>query len=278
MKKSYLYGMIVIVIISFCLCAYGTTMHFLGKDTNKDNNKINNSNASNPKTSDGKVDSYSCKESDCKLLDGTRKINNQYEFIQDGNNTVVLYDAKENKVVAEYLYAEQGGSLYIAKDSSGKYGLVDVDKTVKNVMDFDYSSIKYNNNNGEDQYMVTSDKGSYIANKTGEAVSKMYSAQIIEYNDRYIITKGDEYHIFNFNNKEFLSEYINTGRLFIQLVGDYVGVITTDYVYCIYDFSTGSKIIGEYQLQHGQDNARARYVDNKIEIYDDEKVLKTIDL
>ena len=86
------------------------------------------------------------------------------------------------------------------------------------------------------------------------------------------------FYIFNFNNREFLTEYSNSKTQFIELVGDYVGIITEDFKYVVYDFRSGSKVVAEYQLEKGASDSRARIKDNKIEIYRGATVLKTIDL
>ena len=145
-------------------------------------------------------------------------------------------------------------------------------------MDPKYKHIKYNENDGT--FVITSDKASFITDSSGHRVSSDYTADIIEYNEKYIVTKSsnNEYHIFNFNNKEYLTEYYNGKRLFIELVGNYVGVITDEYEYQVYDFSVSTKLLGSVKLEENNTTARARVVENKIEIYDGETILKTIDL
>ena len=67
--------------------------------------------------------------------------------------------------------------------------------------------------------------------------------------------------------------------MFIELVGDYVGVITDTYKYQLYDFSTAStKLLAEVQIPNNSISARARINGNTIEIYDGDTVLKSIDL
>ena len=301
MEKKYLYGMIVLAIIFTLLAVFGTSNHIFkfydpnGTKTSKTSSSDDNNKQTDPdkptepdkptnpdKPADPnnatEINGYKCTTTNCKLVDGTSIINDQYAFIQDGTNNIILYDKKEAKALYTLEKVIPAGINYIAL-KSGQYGLLNISSSVKEILAFSYNYIDYNES--ESQYTVTTQSNSsYITNNQGQIISPTYVAQIIQYNDKYIITRtsNNEYHIFNFNNREFLTEYSNSKTQFIELVGDYVGIITEDFKYVVYDFRSGSKVVAEYQLEKGASDSRARIKDNKIEIYRGATVLKTIDL
>lgn len=230
-----------------------------------------------PEVNKKEIEGYTCLTDNCKILSGTSVIEKKYVFVEDNN--IVLYDIKNKKTIAQYNSVTKSGSLYIAKKSSGKYELIEVKKTYKNILDDEFDNIKYVSDRKE--YIIYDNKTSYIINSNGKKISSVYYAEIMQYNDNYIITKTDDgkYHIFNYsNNTEYLIEYINTERIFIELIGNYVGVITKDYTYKVYDFKNKTKLLGEVKLPDNDASARGRIKNNKIEIYSGDKVLKTIDL
>lgn len=232
-----------------------------------------------PNTTDKDVNGYKCETDSCDLVENTDVINNKYEFVKDGDNNVVLYNIEGNENIEKYQSVEAAGNSFIVKSTEGSYGIIKIFDTVTSIVNAEYKMIKYNSN--DQTFVLSTDKTSFIADSEGKKISSDYTADIIQYNEKYIVTKSsnNEYHVFNFNNREYLTEYYNGKRLFIELVGDYVGVITNTHKYQLYDFSSSTtKLLGEVELPNDSISARARIVDNKVEIYDGETVLKTIDL
>lgn len=233
----------------------------------------------NPNVTDKDVNGYKCETDSCELAENTEIINNKYEFVKDGENNVVLYNIEGKESVEKYQSVEATGDSFVVKTTQGSYGIIKIFDTVTSIVDAKYKMIKYNS--VDKTFVLSTDKASFIADSEGKKISSDYTADIIQYNEKYIVTKSsnNEYHVFNFNNREYLTEYYNGKRLFIELVGDYVGVITNTYMYQLYDFSTSTtKLLTEVQVPNNSTTARARIVDNKVEIYDGETVLKTIDL
>ena len=301
MKKAYFYGMIALIAVFGACALFGLSNHFLKfykpeklsnykvKETKKNTKKKDPAPTPAPDpnpdpdpnpTPSGKteVNGYQCKTKSCDILSGTEIINNKYVFIQDGSE-IVLFDIPEKKEYATYKKVTKAGSSFITQDSKDMYGAIKVSDNVDTIIEPKFLYVEYNET--DSQYMVTTQShSSYIADVNGKQISATYVAQIMQYNDKYIVTRtsANKYHVFNFNNQEFLTEYVNSDRLFIELVGDYVGVITGDYKYIIYDFRENQKIIGDYQLDEGVSDARARISGRKIEIYRANNVLKTITL
>lgn len=281
MKKAYLVGITALFSISTIFALFGTSNHFLKfvdvSDIVEEEPYVE-PHKPNPPVSNKELEGYKCTYESCEMLEGTSKINEQYMFIYDGINKIVLYDTNNSEIKYTYREVLPANNLFIVVNDSGLYGLIKIDQDVENLYETKYTYIQYNE--ADNHFMVTSPTTSFITDENGKKISPEYSAQIVQYNDRYIITKtkAGDYHIFNFKNIEFLSEYINSKHYFIELVGDYVGAINEKYVYQLYDLSAGNKIVGECELEVGTIDARARIVGNKVEIFKGEEVLKTIDL
>lgn len=296
MRKAQYYTVICITFFIVLMAIFGTMNHYnpfydLSSYKNKSGNNGNSNQKPNPtptptptpnpnpSTTDKDVNGYKCETDNCDIVENTDVINNKYEFVKDGDNNVVLYNIEGKENVDKYQSVEAAGDTYVVKTTEGTYGIIKIFDTVTSIVDAKYKMIKYNS--VDKTFVLSTDKASFIADSEGKKISSDYTADIIQYNEKYIVTKSsnNEYHVFNFNNREYLTEYYNGKRLFIELVGDYVGVITNTYMYQLYDFSTATtKLVAEVQVPDNSTTARARIVDNKVEIYDGETVLKTIDL
>ena len=72
---------------------------------------------------------------------------------------------------------------------------------------------------------------------------------------------------------------VNSKRRYIELVKNYVGVVTDDYKYQLYDFKNDNKLITEYQLKTTSDKIHAVINnENQLQIIVDDNLEKTIDL
>lgn len=299
MKKSYLYGMIVLAVLLGAFTIFGVSNHFLKyykpeklkgyKTANSNSNKKPTPTPTPTPTPDpdpnpnpsgkSEVYGYKCETKSCDVLSGTSVINEKYVFIQDGSENIVLFEIPSKKTINKYKKVTLASGLYITQNKNDMYGILKINDNVNDLIEAKYLYIEFNKD--YNQFMVTTQShSSFITDIDGKQISATYIAQIMQYNDKYIVTRtsANKYHVFNFNNEEFLTEYINSDRLFIELVGDYVGVITADYRYVIYDFRTAGKTIGDYQLEKGVTDARAKMQGRSIVIYRANKVLKTIDL
>lgn len=295
MNKIYLNSIIVLAIVVAFIAIFGTTNHFMGYYNPKGTIAKNNSSkpAPKPKPSpkpdpkpdpdpapeDKEIYGYKCKYANCQILNGTKVINEKFVFIVDGEENVVLFDITTKEIVQTYKSVSLSGNYFVVKNSSDVYGVISVEDKVNELIPFEFTYIDYVSKN--DNYILTKHSSSYVADNKGHAITLTYNAQIMDYNELYIITKttAEEYHIFNFNNRTELTEYVNSKRLFIELVKDYVGVLTDDYKYQLHDFRNGNKLITEYQLTNKPVKVHAVInSNNELEIYADDNLAKTIDL
>lgn len=287
-NKVYLNGIIVIAVIFVAVAIFGTTNHFSGYYNPSGKTKNNNNSNNNPKptptpkpTPSGKeIQGYKCTSEDCVILNGTSTINDKFIFINDGAENIVLFNIEEKKVVATYksvIVAGQGN--YVVKNKEDKYAIITVTDDVNEVAPFEYTLIEYVKN--KDNYILTKQNSSFVADKNVKTITLTYNAQIVDYNDYYIVTKttNGEYHIFNFNNNTELTEYVSAKRIFIELVKNYVGVVTDDYVYRLFDYKNGTKLMAEYRLRTSAKKIHAVINSSyQLEIYEDDELVKTIDL
>lgn len=287
-NKVYLNGIIVVAVIFVAVAIFGTTNHFSGYYNPSGKTKNNNNSNNNPKptptpkpTPSGKeIQGYKCTSEDCVILNGTSTINDKFIFISDGAENIVLFNIEEKKVVATYksvIVAGQGN--YVVKNKEDKYAIITVTDDVNEVAPFEYTLIEYVKN--KDNYILTKQNSSFVADKNVKTITLTYNAQIVDYNDYYIVTKttNGEYHIFNFNNNTELTEYVSAKRIFIELVKNYVGVVTDDYVYRLFDYKNGTKLMAEYRLRTSAKKIHAVINSSyQLEIYEDDELVKTIDL
>ena len=295
-NKVYLNGIIIITVILIGIAIFGTTNHFAGYyNPNKKNNNNNNSNVKptpkpnpnpdpdpNPDPSPDKkeISGYQCQTSNCVILNGTQIINDKYLFIVDGTENIVLFDVKEKSIVSTFksvVVASNGN--FVTKNKDDKYAIITVYDDVKEIVPYEYTLIEYVKT--KDNYILTKQNSSFVADRNGKTITLTYNAQIMDYNDNYIVTKtsNGEYHVFNFNNSTELTEYVSAKRIFIELVKNYVGVVTNDYMYRLFDFKNGTKLITEFQLQSNVKKIHAIINSSyQLEIYADDNLVKTIDL
>lgn len=289
-NKVYLNGIIVVAVIFVAVAIFGTTNHFSGYYNPSGKTKNNNNSNNNPKPTPNpkpnpeptgkEIQGYKCTSEKCAILNGTSTINDKFIFISDGEENIVLFNIEEKKVVATYksvIVAGQGN--YVVKSKEDKYAIITVTDGVNEVVPFDYTLIEYVKN--KDNYILTKQNSSFVADKNVKTITLTYNAQIVDYNDYYIVTKttNGEYHIFNFNNNTELTEYVSAKRIFIELVKNYVGVVTDDYVYRLFDYKNGTKLIAEYRLQSNAKKIHAVINSSyQLEIYEDDVLVKTIDL
>lgn len=303
MKKIQSYVIIALTCIAAIAAFVGTMNHYYkfydvkpvkkpnNNGNNNNNNGNNNNNNGNNNGNNGNngnggnngggskedLNGYECQSESCNLAKDTTVISDKYEFVSDGKD-IVLYDIKGETVIDKYADVEKHEDLYIVESSNGLYGVLKITDTISKIYETQYKAIRYNTK--DNHFVITGNSSSYIADENGNKISSDYTADIIEYSDKYIVTRSSngDYHIFNFNNKEYLTEYYNGKRLFIELIDTYVGVITNKYEYQVFDFTTSTRLVGYVKLEEGSTSARARKVGNQIEIYDGDNVLKTIDL
>lgn len=171
--------------------------------------------------------------------------NNQFVFIQDGNENIVLYDLKNKKSIAKYsgvdtssysnkqevsfASADQIPYIGISK-STGNYGVANITSDgVQSVISFENKSIK----GLGDYYVVETSSGYSLYNKTGSKVTNDFSSPIVDYHGNYLKTyKDNSYFVHGF--KEDLNN--SNAYSYIELYDAYFAAVNNNKLY-IYNYT-----------------------------------------
>ncbi len=170
-------------------------------------------------------------------------LDNRYAFIIDNkdtkDNSIKIYDFKLQKTIGIGTYSfitnygvGYDGNLFIAKDSSGKYGVVKIqDSIVVYLVPFEYDYIgSIDSRNMDDKLQsntfVALQSGEWkIIDVTGEDVTSITSSiteEIVTYiNDSVITYSNGIYHFVNLSNERLINddclyiEYINSNYILV---------------------------------------------------------------
>lgn len=180
-------------------------------------------------------------ESGNKLDIRSKIINNNYVFIVDNkkgaNDDIILYSikAKENKDEFKLVKESTINKNYVVlKDKDNKYGLLDLSEDEPKVLiNFVYDYVGLINNEMSNKYAVLLKNGKYyISDFTEKLLSGGLNQKIVEYNDKYIVTKDGEnkYKIYDYDDNELQKD----SYLFIKLNNDYYAAVMDNGVF-VYD-------------------------------------------
>lgn len=168
--------------------------------------------------------------------------NERYVFIVDvidpKNETILLYDLKNNKTLSKYIsvdsasytkdkkitFKKTDNTYIMAKNKNNKYGVIKIEEEVKSAIPFNYNYIE----KLKEYYMVGDSAGTYqLLNSTGSEVTSKYGHKIIDYKDKYLKVlneKDNKYYVYDFNGNSIEE----TGYYYISLDSDYYVVINTE--------------------------------------------------
>lgn len=164
--------------------------------------------------------------------------NKRFAFLEDGtssNETIVLYDLKENETKARYKNVDAGaytknnnlnlvttnGSIILAQTTSNKFGAIKIDyESVSSAIGFNYQHLErigfY--------YLAQDSSGYYLIDQTGKRITDASTNKIANYNDisKYVTRKsGTEYFLYPFNGNG-----IGSGKSYIELYDTHYAVVS----------------------------------------------------
>ena len=205
------------------------------------------------------ISKYECKTNKCDLAkltiddeeyginyykDGTlEKVenNNVYTFIADGALNY-LYDVENGRALQKYLQIKNYNTkvkndIYIIQNEDNLWGAISIGETLSALLPFEYDFLGIVNDFSEEELNVNyfialkNDKW-FLVDKENTMISSESDDPIIDYNDKFIITKADDrIKVFSYVGTEYLeSYYFNDYALYDK----YIGLVTNDTVY-IYD-------------------------------------------
>jgi len=175
--------------------------------------------------------------------------NERYVFIADyldkSNQTIILYDLKNNKTLSKYSKVDTGSSTkenkvsfkkatatyIIGENKNNKYGVIKMEDEVKGLIPFNYNNLE----KLKDYYVAEENAGTYVLlDNTGKEVTIKYGYKIVDYKGEHLkVVNDDLYYVYDFKGNKIEE----TGYKDITLNDDYYVVITNDNKLDIHKYS-----------------------------------------
>ena len=208
-------------------------------------------------------------------------INNNYVFIKDGALTN-LYSLDYGKVLQSYKQIKTYNTnvfdnTYILQNQDNLWGAISVSENINSVLPFEYSFVGLRDNLNEDgslntdMFIVSKNNKWYLVSKDNEKESAEFDSKIVDFNNKLIVTKSANYHIYNYDKNEYLIDYNISDY---KLVKDYLLIISNNILYIYKDISNG--YLKSYNVSSGKLNTEIE--NNKIIIKIGENVIDTLDV
>ena len=207
------------------------------------------------------------KENGEEVIEHVKIVQDDFVFINDtdteGKDNIILYSIKKNEKIAQYqdVKAYDNG-YYAVKDTSGKYGLIQIVNEKKDIIKPQYSYLGMID--GENYLVAKEAKGFIVIDKKDKGISKYVNVgEVKYYNNNFIVTKnGGTYGVYDYKGKQ-----LRSGATFITVKGKYIFEVEEGKVF-VYD-AEGNKFTEEgVSLNNGE------YV--KTFVYDDNDQLVTV--
>ncbi len=303
MKKNNIAALVTIILLLIVFlpgAIYGTYMHFktsaLGGNPNKEfyyNGKLhfydgdkligiyncetdNCGYATNYIAENQSFEEYNVLESEIKI------INNHYAFIKDGEK-IYLYDVLTNNKIIDYKAIKNysfgiNGNYYIIKNSSDKWGMIEIYNNIKVVIPFSYDYLGLTKNITENKFVSankliakSNNNWQLITNQNGVIINTL--EPIHNYSNNFVVTKNNNInYIYTYSGNKVLENYIITEVLLL----DYLAIAKTNTnYYLVYNANTNS-VIKEYFINN--DKYDFKIENNNLVVTKNNTVLETIAL
>lgn len=149
-----------------------------------------------------------------------------YVFIYDNtSNTdglIILYNIKEQKDEGKYLLVKgfADSNFVILKNDNNKYGAVEISSSgIKEKMAFTFDYL--GRLDKESKVVGKTNKRYFIYNLDGKLESKGLASEIKSYNNKYIVSAGDSYNVYDYKGEKVLKDSAD----YMALLEDYVLLI-----------------------------------------------------
>ena len=208
------------------------------------------------------ISSYECKTAKCDLAVSTitdqeyginyyqdgklTKVNNnnKFTFIKDGALTYLI-NVSNGTVLQKYLQIKNYNTkveddIYILQNENKLWGSLSIGETLSAVIPFEYDFLAILNNTSDDylkvdNFIALKDNKWSLIDKNNTKISDSYNEPIIDYNNKYIVTKqNNRIKIYNYEGLEYLS---NLNFSDYALYNDYVGLVMNNMVYIYNDLN-----------------------------------------
>lgn len=221
------------------------------------------------------VGTYKCKTNDCDYATGTiddleyainyyntvsdlktSLIAKKYALLVDGSNEVLLYDIVNSNIVNKYKEVKNygigiDGNYYILKDQNDKWGVIKLDDEVKTVIDFKYdyiglhNDIKLGTKKLDGSIFVVKDNNYWrLISNEGIEKSTLFTNEIFDYNERYVITKNNS----NYNVNYAISGVMVNTYNYARLIDKYMAIVDNNNDYYLINPESNVIISNKYKI------------------------------
>ncbi len=147
---------------------------------------------------------------------------------EESSNEIILYSIKEKKEIAKYLEVKAyGDNLVIVKDLEEKYGLIQIQNGVTEVIKPQYLFLGMID--GETNLIAKSKKGYAVISNKNKVLSSYFDSKLTikNYNNNFVVTlTGDEYSVYDYK-----ANLIESGHEFITVLDKYVVLVDSKKLY-----------------------------------------------
>ena len=142
-------------------------------------------------------------------------------------------------------YRVEHASQILIVRSGDFWGVVTVnDQTLVVTIDYDYEYISLpahiiDGKLDTSKFIAKRNNYWYILNSDGTSSYPAFSQEIVDFNDNYYITYDNAYHIYNYNNQEFLGAVTKSG---VYATQDYIIILNPDNSLSVYQDLSSAEI------------------------------------
>lgn len=157
-------------------------------------------------------------------------INKEFVFINDSSsektNNINLYSISEGLVKGTYRDVKKFDKGYvIVKDTNNKYGLLQIDDTLKVLLSNQYDYLGMINN--AEFLVAKNSKGYYLIDRVGKAQSSSVPGTVKYYSNELIVTEvNKEYNVYDLKGN-----MLESGYDFATVTDKYMALVKEDKVY-----------------------------------------------
>lgn len=206
-------------------------------------------------------------------------INNYYGIFKE-NNEIKLYNLVSKSVIDSYekikYYKTLSSSKYLITKKSSGYGVIFLDLSNKPIAnEYDYISVASHLIDGvldTSKFIAKKSNNWYILNSDGSLFIEPVGEEIVDFNDNYVITYNNGYHIYDKNKVEYLSNFPKTK---VYAIDKYVMVLNNNQLF-VYE-NCGGSILKYLELPSYTD-IYFSVNKGKVEINADGNLIETLEL
>lgn len=191
-----------------------------------------------------------------------------YSFIL--NNILVSYDAVKNYNV------DHETKMLIVKDGNYWGALQVMPETLVNAVpiNYDYIALPAHIIDGKlstTNFIAKRDSRWYLLNNDGTTNYPAFTSEIVDFNNNYVILYDGTYHIYDYNNQEYLA---NVDKKIVLAIADYVVIVTNSNMVLVYN-DCSQAVMQSLNIPN-YTNIHLQITDNNLEFYLDGNLYQSV--